>query len=315
MENQDIDKNRPLKLIMHTYSLHFWGFGSSWGIREYVFQKQFSLYDLMDKAEEWGLDGLHVTRMDLGTTDPVQLEHIRKEAEKRGLILDFNASFDDIDPRCNVTIEEAIEVARYIGSDIVKWCLDIKRPRQLYGSRFCPQVMEQLEYRYSQFEKVLPKLETYGIRFALENHTDTFADEVLWMIEKLNHPCIRACVDTMNPLYVMEEPEKCIKKMLPYSIYTHFSDDSITCDLMGVHSVGGAIGQGSMDVPLMLEQFRELSPMDRITFENECCLQYAGEDLNVAREREMKACTDSIRYLRELGVGIRGRAKENSKEE
>ena len=187
MENQNIDKNRPLKLIMHTYSLHFWGFGSSWGIREYVFQKQFSLYDLMDKAEEWGLDGLHVTRMDLGTTDPVQLEYIRKEAEKRGLILDFNASFDDIDPRCNVTIEEAIEVARYIGADIVKWCLDIKRPRQLYGSRFCPQVMEQLEYRCSQFEKVLPKLETYGIRFALENHTDTFADEVLWMIEKLNH--------------------------------------------------------------------------------------------------------------------------------
>ncbi len=307
METLKTDKNRPLKLLMHTYSLHFWGFGSSWGIENFKFEKKMSLYELMDLAAEWKLDGLHVTRVDLGTTRGAELDAIRREAEKRNLILDFNASFDDVDPRCNVTIEEAIEIAGHLGSDIVKWGLDIKRPRKLYGSRFCPEVMAQLQHRWEQFQKALPLLEARNIRFALENHTDTFADEVIWLIEKINHPCVRACVDTMNPLYVMEEPENCIKKMLPYSIYTHFSDDRITCDLMGVHSVGGAVGQGSMDVPLMLKQFRELSPMDRITFENECCLQYEGEDLDVARKREMKACADSIRYLRELGVGVKGR--------
>ena len=308
MLKQLINPNRPLKLVMHTYSLHFWGFGSSWGIKDYVFPKQFSLIDLMDKAVEWKLDGLHVTRADLDSIETKHLTKIKTAADERGLFLDFNASFDDVDPRCNVTIQEALDIAKAIGSDIVKWGLDIKRPRQLTGSRFHPDVMKQLIVRYEQFKEATPLLDEYGISFALENHTDTFSDEVIWLIEKLNHPRIGACLDTMNPLYVMEEPESCVNKMLPYSIYTHFSDDLITCDLMGVHSVGGAIGQGSQDMPMLLNLYREKSPMDRITFENEYCLEYPDEPLDKAREREMKGCIESIEYLRNvLGLGLRER--------
>lgn len=308
MMMRPVNPDRPLKLAMHTYSLHFWGFGSSWGIEDYVFPKMFSLYDLMDKAVEWKLDGLHVTRADLESLDPAHLAEVKAEADKRELFLDFNASFDDVDPRCNVTPREAIEVAKIIGSDIVKWGLDIKRPRQLTGSRFHPEVVKQIMHRMEQFEEVLPLLEENHISFAIENHTDTFADEVIWIIEQMNHPNICACIDTMNPLYVMEEPEVCIKKMLPYSIYTHFSDDAITCDLMGVHSIGGAIGEGAQDLPKVLKWYRELSPMDRITFENEYCLEYRDEPLEKAREREMAGCIRSIEYLRNvLGLGLRDR--------
>ncbi|HCT90986.1 MAG TPA: sugar phosphate isomerase/epimerase [Lachnospiraceae bacterium] len=302
------DPNRPLRLVMHTYSLHFWGFGSSWGIKDFIFPKMFTLVELMDKAAEWELDGLHVTRADLESIDPENLAYLKGEADKRGLSLEFNASFDDVDPRCNVTIQEAIDIARALESPIVKWGLDIKRPRKLYGSRFCPEVMTQLIHRYEQFKECLPQLEKYGIKFALENHTDTFSEEVIWLIEKLDSDYIGACVDTMNPLYVMEEPEPCIKRMLPYAIHTHFSDDLITCDLMGVHSVGGAIGQGSMDCERMIRQYRELSNIDTITFENECCMVSPDEPLEEAREREMKAAVDSIRYLREVcKVGLRNR--------
>lgn len=308
MMKQMIDPNRPLELFMHTYSLHFWGFGSMWGIDGYVFPKAFTLYELMDKAVEWELDGLHVTKADLEDISPEHLAEVKAEADKRGLLLDFNASFNDIDPRLNVTIEQAIDIARGIGSNIVKWGLDIKRPRKLYGSRFCPEVMGQLIERYNQFKAALPLLEKYNISFAIENHTDTFSDEIIWLVEKLNHPNVGVCVDSMNPLYVMEEPEPCVKKLLPYSIYTHFSDDLITCDLMGVHSVGGAVGQGSMDCELMIKQYRELSPMTRITFENECCMLREDEPLEDAKAREMQACIDSIKYLRNvLKVGKRNR--------
>lgn len=308
MKYRVIDPNRPLKLGMHTYSLHFWGMGSMWGIKGYYYPREFTLFQLMDKAVEWELDGLHVTKADLENTAPGHLAELRAAAEEHGLFLDFNASFQDIDERLNVTIPEAVEIAHAIGCDIVKWGLDLKRPRKLYGSRFAPEVMAQLAVRYHQFQEALPMLEEYGISFALENHTDTFSEEVIWLIEKLNHPLIGACVDTMNPLYVMEEPEECVEKMLPYSIYTHFSDDAITCDLMGVHSVGGAIGQGSMDCERMIRQFREKSPMDRIIFENECCLTSMDEPLEVAKEREMQACIDSIKYMRDvLHVGVRNR--------
>ena len=61
-----VDPARRLKLGMHTYTLHFFGFGESWGFgRDHYFEQVMSLYELMDKAEEWELDGLQITKVDL----------------------------------------------------------------------------------------------------------------------------------------------------------------------------------------------------------------------------------------------------------
>ena len=65
------------------------------------------------------------------------------------------------------------------------------------------------------------------MQVAIENHTDTFADEILWIVDKLNHPLIGTCVDTMNPLQVIENPHYAMEKMLPRAFCCHFSDDVI----------------------------------------------------------------------------------------
>ena len=55
----NLEAERPIRLGMHTYTLHFFGFGESWGFgKDYFFDQVMSLYELMDKADEWGLDGL-----------------------------------------------------------------------------------------------------------------------------------------------------------------------------------------------------------------------------------------------------------------
>ena len=41
--------DRPIRLGMHTYTLHFFGFGESWGFgKDYYFDQVMSLYELMD---------------------------------------------------------------------------------------------------------------------------------------------------------------------------------------------------------------------------------------------------------------------------
>ena len=53
---------------------------------------------------------------------------------------------------------------------------------------------------------------------------------------------------------------------------------------------------------------REKSPRDKIIFENEIAFKSIDEPIEEAREREMKACQESIRYLRdELKLGVRNR--------
>ena len=94
------DRNRPLRLGMHTYTLHFFGLGESWGFgKDYYFEQTMSLYELMDKAVKWELDGLQITKVDLLTTaekDPFGTENLKKVAQaakEHGLFLEFNSSF------------------------------------------------------------------------------------------------------------------------------------------------------------------------------------------------------------------------------
>ncbi len=310
------DKNRPLRLGMHTYTLHFFGLGESWGFgKDYYFEQTLSLYKLMDLAEEWQLDGLQITKVDLLTTetqDPFSEENLKKvgqAAKEHGLFLEFNSSFQaGSDSRVNCTVEEALKIGHFLGAELVKFSLDIRRPRELYGSCMHPDVMRQMADRFDAFEKAKPLIEQYGMQIAIENHTDTFADEILWIVNRLNHPLIGTCVDTMNPLQVIENPYDVMEKMLPHAYCCHFSDDIIIVDPLGVHDVGAAHGEGSMDCPKMVAQIREKSPMDKIIFENEIAFRSLNEPIEEAREREMEACRRSVRYLRDvLKLGVRNR--------
>lgn len=301
---------RPLKLGMHTYTLHFFGLGESWGFgKDFYFPQVMDIFELMERAEKWELDGLQVTKVDLGSTEPAHLEKIKNAAQEHGLFLEFNSSFHaGSDSRVNCTVEEALRIGKAIGADLVKFSLDIIRPRILYGSCFHPEVMKQLAERYDEFSRNIPLMEELELKIAIENHTDTFADEILWLVDRLNHPKIGTCVDTMNPLQVMENPETTLEKMLPTAFCCHFSDDVIVVDPLGVHDVGAPHGQGSMDLKRIVQQIRDNSPMDRIIMENEIAFLRLDEPLEEARARELKACEESIDYLRNvLKLGVRNR--------
>ncbi|MDC7288178.1 sugar phosphate isomerase/epimerase [Blautia schinkii] len=304
------DRNRPLQLGMHTYTLHFFGLGESWGFgKDYFFPQTMDIFELMERAEKWELDGLQVTKVDLGDTKPSHLEKIKNAAEKHGLFLEFNSSFDaGSDSRVNCTVEEALQIGKAIGADLVKFSLDVKRPKKLYGSCMDPAVMAQLAEKYLLFKSAIPLIEEFNMKIAIENHTDTFADEILWLVDKLNHPLIGTCVDTANPLQVMENPSYAMEKLLPRAYCCHFSDDLIVVDPLGVHDVGAPHGQGSYDCERMVREIREKSPMDRIIFENEIAFKSMDEPIEEARERELAACEESIRYLRgQLKLGVRNR--------
>lgn len=121
------DRNRPLRLGMHTYTLHFFGLGESWGFgKDYYFEQTMSLYELMDKAVKWELDGLQITKVDLLTTaekDPFGTENLKKVAQaakEHGLFLEFNSSFQaGSDSRVNCTAEEALRIGHDLDAELV----------------------------------------------------------------------------------------------------------------------------------------------------------------------------------------------------
>lgn len=290
---------KKMKLGLHTYTLHLWGLGQNWGIVAEPRPKAMTLIELMDRAVEWGLDGLHITGCDLETKDDARLDAVRQAALSRHLYLEYNFSRDEeFDPRLTDRIVDGIRIAHKLGADLAKLSLDVRRPRPLYGSCFHPHVMRQLCDAHDEIIAALPLVEETGIRLAVENHTETFADEVIWLIDRINHPLVGACVDTVNAMGVLENPETAVNKLAPYAFCNHFCDHKLDRDQFGIRFHGVALGDGDIDCFKVYQTIRELSPTDRITFEIEWDM---GEDtLETAREKELDACIRSIHYARNV---------------
>lgn len=306
--------NRKFKLGMHSYTLHLSGCGESWGFQSvgenHAFEKTLNLEKLMDLAVDVGLDVLHITLVDLDNDlTPAHLAAVKASAEKHGLDLELNVSFNaPCDPRVNATVDEALNVGHAIGAKLVKFSLDTEHPHPISHSCMCPEVMVQLCDRYEQFKKNIPLMEQYGMKVAIENHCDTFSDEVIWLVEKLSHPLIGACCDTINSLVMGEGIVECVRKMAPYCYCVHFCDNKIIADPDGTHSLGCAIGQGDVDCVKIMQILRAEAPEELDTIDLEIELPLSGYSIEDGRELELQSLRESIEYMHNvLDIGVRGR--------
>jgi len=136
----------------------------------------------------------------------------------------------------------------------------------------------------------------------LENHIETFSDEVLWNINRVNYPYVGVCVDTNNSLMVGEDPLTAIRKLAPVSFTNHFSDHRIVLDQYDCRITGVATGSGDVPMREAYQVIKANPNMKRLNIEVEFD---PGEDgREEARHREYHAFVDSIRFTRqELGVG------------
>ena len=123
-----------------------------------------------------------------------------------------------------------------------------------------------------------------------------------WLIDKVNHPMVGACVDTVNSLAVLEDPVSAVEKLAPFAFVNHFCDHKLDRDQYGIRFHGVALGDGDIDCIRVYKTIREVSPTDRITLEVEWDMD--DDPLEIARQKEMDACIRSIKYAREvLGIG------------
>ncbi len=291
-------------LGLHTYSLHLHGMGQNWGGFKLQWEPVWDIFGLMGEAKKLGLEGLHLTAADLGSTDQAHLRAVCRAAEESGLYLEYNFSLDasEYDDRLTHTMEEGISIAESIGSDIGKISMDVKRPHPVCGSAFHPAVIPQLEEIARKAEKAAPVAQNAGVRLCLENHTEAFSDEVLWIINRVNHPYVGVCVDTNNSLMVGEDPLIAIRKLAPVSFTNHFSDHRIVFDQYGCRITGVATGTGDVPMREAYQVIKANPNMKRLNIEVE--FDPGNDSPAEARRREYAAVVESIRFVRqELCVG------------
>jgi sugar phosphate isomerase/epimerase len=291
-------------LGLHTYSFYLHGIGQAWAGFELPWPRQMSTFELMDEVGRQELDGLHLDDGVLETLDDAYLAEVRSAAAEHGLYLEYNFSMDlggfGIGNQHNLV--QAIGTAHALGADIVKVGMDMKRPRPLSASRFHPDVVAQLKTVAAQLKAVAPAAEAEGIRLAVENHCDTFSEEILWLLDRVDNPAVGACVDTVNALMVMEDPMQAIESLAPRAYTNHFRDDRIKLQRYGFKLTGAAVGEGDIDMQRAYQIFRTRSTMKRINIETE--MEFSVENKDYALRMEKETIRRSIRYCRDV-LGIR----------
>ncbi len=291
-------------LGLHTYSFYLHGIGQAWADFKLPWPRQMSTFELFDEAVRMGLDGLHLDDGVLETLDPAYLQEVKAAAQEHGLYLEYNFSMDlgGMGIGIQHDLDQAIATAASLGADIVKVSMDLVRPRPLAGSRFHPRVKEQMQSFAAQLKAAAPAAAADGIKIAVENHCDSFSEEILWLLDIVEHPAVGACIDTVNALMVMEDPMQAIANLAPRAFTNHFRDDRIEMQRYGFKLTGTAVGEGDIDMQCAYEIIKTQSTMRRINIETE--MEIPLDDMAQALRLEKETIERSIRYCREV-LGIK----------
>ncbi|MDG4849305.1 sugar phosphate isomerase/epimerase family protein [Peribacillus frigoritolerans] len=235
-----------------------------------------NIFGFIRKTAELGLDGVMINIVPwpglsgwgtLESFEPEYLERVRKEIQKYGFFAEIDTNGSDPEH-----LKKVIEAAHRIGADVIRTytCLGEYDP-------------ERLKKAPGDIKKILPILEKYRIKLAVENHEEELTDEVIQIINEVNSPWVSAHCDVGNGMMAWEDPVEAVRKLAPYAFTTHFKDHIIIHDGEDYRVCGVPVGTGNIDTEECFKILVEKSTLTRINVE--MCFPYA------------------VNFKRELGAG------------
>ncbi|CAH0305552.1 hypothetical protein SRABI80_04378 [Peribacillus frigoritolerans] len=203
----------------------------------------------------------------LESFEPEYLERVRKEIQKYGFFAEIDTNGSDPEH-----LKEVIKASHRIGADVIRTytCLGEYDP-------------ERLKKAPEDIKQIVPLLEKYRIKLAVENHEEELTDEVIQIINEVNSPWVSAHCDVGNGMMAWEDPVEAVRKLAPYAFTTHFKDHIIIHDGEDYRVCGVPVGTGNIDTEECFKILVEKSTLNRINVE--MCFPYA------------------VNFKRELGAG------------
>jgi sugar phosphate isomerase/epimerase len=108
-----------------------------------------------------------------------------------------------------------------------------------------------------------------GVKIGVENHSgDMQARELKILIEEAGKDYVGACLDTGNPMWVMEDPMVTLEILGPYTVTTHVRDSIVFEVPNGAAAQWVALGEGMIDFKRFVARYRELCPNAAMQLEN-----------------------------------------------
>jgi len=140
-------------------------------------------------------------------------------------------------------LETYLQLAEYFSSDILRVVIDL--------NGYEPSIEETI----AMLKRWEPRARAKNIVIAIENHDRFTCDKFIEIINAVDSPFVRICLDTVNSFGALEGPDLVIKKLAPYTINVHIKDFTIgrLGSKLGFIIQGAPAGAGVLDMDLILK--------------------------------------------------------------
>ena len=247
----------PIRLGFDTYSIRAF---------------KWKAIQLLDYAAGLKLDTIQISSLDdYESLQPAYLASVKDHAQKVAIAIDggmgcicplstsWNAKYGD--PKQNIL--KGLRVAKAIGASSMRCYQGTRADR--HGKQPIEAVMEAT---IGVFRSVRSEAMDLGVRIALENHAgDMQAHEVRTIIEESGKDFVGSCLDTGNPMWVVEDPMVALEVLGPYVVTTHIRDSAVYEHQRGAAAQWVALGDGTIDFHKLVARYRELCPKANMQLE------------------------------------------------
>ncbi len=230
-------------------------------------------YQFLDYFHKVGIEAAQFNAGTLGIRgelDEAELRKIRAYADNLGITLwgfsggsicPTSAGFNAQSGTAEQQIGQGLTISRTLGATCMRVVLGSFKDR--------PEIARHLESMTRVIKNVSPQVRDSGVKLALENHNaDLQAREIRALIEDVGRDVLGVCLDSGNPLAIMEDPHLTLEILGPYAATTHVRDSAVWRVPEGVAMRWVNMGEGNVDIDGWVKKFVKMHPTMPLTFEN-----------------------------------------------
>jgi len=227
------------------FGISSWSYPWSVGVAKGPQPKEkLSAAGLLEKAKQLDVKLVQIAdNLPLENLSSGQLNELRKKAQASGIALEIGTKGVEPDH-----VLRFLQIAQLFDSPVLRTLPAI------FGKRVELDELEQ------KLLAVLPDFETAGITLVLENQEAYRVAELADLMNKINHPNLRICLDLANALGAMEGFQYTMQQLGPWCGNYHFKDVVIVRSktLMGFSVEGRPSGQGSLPLRWALDEIKKM---------------------------------------------------------
>ena len=255
------------------------------GVKGYIPPRPMNVNQFIDRAIHFRLRGVQVCdNLAMEKLSSEELRQVRRKIDDHHMFIETGGRGTSPD-----YLTTLLELSNQLGAKILRIVPEIPRtsPKE--------NVEVHLSKLVHDFRAVKGVAKRLNVKIALENHATLSSEEILYVIRTVDDDFMKACVDTMNSVVLLESPLKTVETLAPYAVSVHLKDFVVEKHPEDHRIRGVALGEGFVDFKQILRVLKQYGTDPNLHLE---LYIDRKEDDEKTRVWEEDCVARSIRYAR-----------------